>query len=457
MLVTCAACHGARLGPKGVGSAAAREPDSAPRTAAADPGTGSATLACRVVDSGGHPIEGATVEFVHVLTSLIKSHSEYGPYLQLGKKVHDALERTVASGMTDENGEVTSVLPCGRPFEVRVRHAGWVSPIATNRQAGERVQVVMTRPGAIAGVCSESVGGGPITTGAVSLSRREGWFWMDVCTATISADGSYRADGLLPGWYTARAEWTESPSDGVAVIEGGTRIVNLSVKPPSGAHPPPSDSTRGQDGPGRLAPGRIVRGRLVTPDGQPASGAYVAAVHRSFHVDAGTFELRETRSHVDGSFELTDLDRRFRHTLCAWTIDQAPLFFDLPAEERSRDEWDVGALTFVPAATLSGTVVASDGAALPGVRVTLLGRSLPQAGPLRNGADGEYDPFRDRRSLHTDESSRFVLIDLSPGRYVLTFEAEQACNVFEMGVVIDAGATHSLGAIPMPDDFLARH
>jgi len=418
-----------------------------------------ATLACRIVDSSGQPIVGATVEVVHVLTSLIKSCTGAGAYYQVGARVHQPVERTVAEGETDENGEFVSTLSRGRAFEVRCRAEGRVATVETNRYAGERVEVVLYRPGVIEGHVRSSFDQTPITSGRVCLSRRGPWYWTDEGAVDISADGTYRAVGLQPGWYTVRAEWKEAPSDGFDVPEGGVQAVDVNARPPTAGHSvTPDDPTRIRRAPSAAT--RTVRGRVLGPDGEPAGEVYVAAVFRIFGIDTGTFELRETKSLADGSFELAGLDAGKRHTLCAWREDCAPLFFDMPAEERSKNEWDVGALAFARASSLAGTVVASDGSPLPGVALTLSGLSEPQKEPPLTGPDGkrlryamEYSHFRDARSLHADENGRFVVIDLAPGRYSLRFGAKRLRNDVTREVVVEAAETE-LGPLAMPANFL---
>jgi len=421
-----------------------------------------AVLVCRAVDSSGQPVAGATVEVVHVLTRQVKSYFESRKYSQVGASTHEPVERTVASGRTDESGEFAVKLPRGRPFEVRPRADGWVAKTETNRYAGERVEVVMYRPGAITGIV-RTVNDMPIRSGSVVLSRQGSWYWSTICACPITADGTYRAEGLLPGRYTVTAEWSDV-SDGVDVAEGETREVNLKTKPPPVQRDIALDDARRKPTKeALLAPERTVRGRLLDPEGKPVGEARVAAVSRSYHVDAGSFELRETTSLEDGSFELAGLQARRRHTLCAWKENWAPLFFDMPAEERSKNEWDVGALTFARPGGLSGSVVGEDGLPLSGVEIRLNGAAEPQAEPALNGPDGkpllnvwEYTHFRDGRSLRTDEKGGFLMIDLAPGRYSLHFGPRRPGIESGLELEIAQGEVKQLGAITLPASVLDR-
>ena len=173
----------------------------------------------------------------------------------------------------------------------------------------------------------------------------------------------------------------------------------------------------------------------------------MASVCTSFHVDTGWFELRETESREDASFELTDLLADEHHTLCAWKEGLAPLFFDMPREERTKNDWDVGVLRFARPASLGGTAVSADGSVLAGVRIRLngLGESVLEKGD---------QAFRDARGLRTDDDGRFLATDLAPGRYTLTFAARRMRNDFSTEVVVAEADEKRLGRITMPANFL---
>src|SRR5262249_10738229 len=158
----------------------------------------------------------------------------------------------------------------------------------------------------------------------------------------------------------------------------------------------------------------------------------------------------------DGAFELKGLDAAHRHTLCAWSEGWAPLFFDLPAEERSKNEWDVGVLTFVRAGALTGTALDSGGSPLPGVEMRLSGISEPQREPPLE-RDGkplrwplEYEHLRDYRSFHADEHGRFVVSDLAPGRYRLMIGAKR----FTTEVEVVGARENALGPINVTADIV---
>lgn len=235
----------------------------------------------------------------------------------------------------------------------------------------------------------------------------EGRLLLDVGKAESGEDGSFRVSGLEPipcdltvrkeGFIEGRAWKVPAPSDNVVLI---------------------------------LEPGSAVAGRIVGPDGSPVAAAEVTLAPEKdagrgrnlmaimLGEDADLFANRGRRasSGDDGRFRIAGL-RPETYILAVDAEGFAPLERSVPV---SGEVASLGDIVLARGRTISGIVIASDGATVAGARVWV---PAPAKGGMV-GIPGLGGDTRAASETKSDEGGRFVLERLAEGRFEVKASAE---------------------------------
>ncbi|MEO1082825.1 MAG: carboxypeptidase-like regulatory domain-containing protein [Acidobacteriota bacterium] len=272
-------------------------------------------------------------------------------------------------------GEVYDDIPCS-PFGDCPVNQG--TPIAVELgQTVEVEEIGLTLGGSVTGRVVDRRTGAPLSFAEVALQRNDdfGTFF----TAFTGQDGTYRAEGLPAGTYTA---WTQifGPYRNQA-FDG----VDCQQCPPPEATPLVVEEAQTRDGIDfRVARLGAILGTVEDTEGNPASGQVVVAfepetglVNAVFSNPDGSYSLGATDPGryfvVAGEIGLGLVPELFREVPCIESV-----FGDCDFNRGERVEVELEEtitdidFTLSPGATISGRVtVAGEGTPVDAVRVTL--------------------------------------------------------------------------------------
>jgi hypothetical protein len=417
------------------------------------------SLRGRTVDSRDRPVPGAE----------IRAMGRPAADLAFIDREYQEEERETVRTQSGDQGEFEMRLPVGRPHDLRVDAKGFAEAMARWVYAGQDVTVVLLRGASIHGTVRRKQDLAPVAGAEVRVfSSTDVQLWK----GTTDGEGRYSVADLYPGdvvlLVIPEQERAESLSlhleEGEAVpcdvevsigsvvtgavrdkatglpIEGAeigawsfdAKVVRTDasgsyalpgvINAPnvrlcaraSGygryeilVHPGEGDVVRADF---ELTRGRTARGRVVSRDGAPVAGAYVAAASQT---RSDRWLVRSDwvskRTASDGRFELTGLRTDQPHLLVvhqerlATTVSKG---FDTGAGNTI----DLGDIVLPAAASLGGAVVTQDGEPIQGIFVTL---DPP-------GAEG-YDFMNrfDHREIQTGVEGSFHFADLAPGKCFL--------------------------------------
>lgn len=421
-----------------------------------------------VVDQDGRRIAGARLRVCRDPTSGYAI-----PDLEYG-----AIRTEVAQAVSDAAGEFAIRLRPGVAVELHARAPDFAPTLLTNRYAGERVTVKLTKGARIEGRVLQA-SGSAVVAASVRVVCFDGVSATDLCAVTTDTDGTFEAGPLAAGtvrleveprdappppWQTLRLEpgattrVTCTVGDGVTlrghVVDAatGTPIAGAEVglgwtfrrrteTDAQGQYQMRGFAREGYDicvraeGFGRarkmlgaaeggavvvdfaLRPGRRVVGRVVDPEGAPCPEVYVAAAATVLTNGLGDTDWRAARTAVDGRFELTDLAPERGHTLFLKRDGFATVAYALPARARQESPFDAGTLQLQPAATLRGVLVGTDGLPVPDGLVELSGVNADFGRLAEDGATRARELLD--RSVRTDDLGRFTFADLAAGSYTV--------------------------------------
>jgi protocatechuate 3,4-dioxygenase beta subunit len=190
------------------------------------------------------------------------------------------------------------------------------------------------------------------------------------------SDGSFRAEGVLPGTYGIRAEATDAAMTVISetVTVGRSDVQDVKVV---------------------LGRGAIIAGKVLSADGRPAAQVRIGA-----RVKGGRSFLRPVSSADDGSFRLAGVGGG------PVTIDARSAVGGIAQAEVppvAPGQTATVTLRLGPAPSLTGTVKRPDGRPAAGVAVAVTGQ----------GPGLAYD------STNTDTEGSFTITSLPPGRYTV--------------------------------------
>lgn len=178
-----------------------------------------------------------------------------------------------------------------------------------------------------------------------------------------------------------------------------------------------------------------VHGRILTPDGKPQAGVYVAVVG----VHDREIAWLPMRTGVDGWFRIDSLDRRGDGFLLVRCDGFASAVYGLP---RAEDGIKVGDLQLQAAQVVRGVVRDRDGRPVPNARVLLNGRNADHdrlAAGMGNWS--RVDLYLAERVVRADGNGNFAFGDVPVGKYLLGFDARPK-TVTPAGAIeveVDAG------------------
>lgn len=255
--------------------------------------------------------------------------------------------------------------------------------------------------------------------------------WMSDRRAVSAADGSYVLEGLLPGQHDLRAIGErDTVLRAERVLQTGERAVWDPV----------------------VDVGASIRVRLLAPDGAPLAGWGVAA-----STDAGEFpgeELLVARTDEQGRRRIAELEAGVPHAVTAYAPDARGRLTALPALRVLDVLPGAGELELrlrpdqIPSATLEGSWVGADGAALAGELLAL-------EPVVEDGAEGE--DWEGEATAEVDERGRFRFDALPAGAYrLLTASGPPPIGVRLGAYDLGAGQRLDVGTLVRPAASLSR-
>jgi len=253
------------------------------------------------------------------------------------------------------------------------------------------VEIRMHPQGSLAGLVVDSQGQ-PVTAfdvqGKTARRKMDGPVPIGPSQRTVSPDGSFRVEGLDPGWACVDV-WAQgyalTSSDRVRVGQG-EHVTGLVV---------------------RLVRGASLSARVVDETGAPVAGAKIT-LFLNHEPDADFLRddpadnprLKSTRTDKDGLFRLEDLSP-LTYQVEVDHPDHARLRQNDIVVEAEKDN-DAGTLVATRSASVRGAALDTGGNSLPGARVTLT---------LVNGPS---------REVRADGKGRYLFPRVPPGDYTLT-------------------------------------
>jgi protocatechuate 3,4-dioxygenase beta subunit len=191
-----------------------------------------------------------------------------------------------------------------------------------------------------------------------------------------------------------------------------------------------------------LAPGRRATGRVLAPDGTPVERAYVAAVTDDDASEVWRFDWRSARTAQDGTFELRDLRADAPYALLVRKASFATLTRELGTAEPG--DLALGDLFLARPASLEGRVVDASGAGRE-AWIDLLGPREPGT-PLESATDVYFG----WRSLETDDDGVFRCTDLAAGSYELRVATRAGARTAKFGVELREGEARTDLELALP-------
>jgi protocatechuate 3,4-dioxygenase beta subunit len=188
----------------------------------------------------------------------------------------------------------------------------------------------------------------------------------------------------------------------------------------------------------RLFPGRSIKGTVLHGTGNPAVGAYVAAVASK---DLGMLEQIDWQSaHCDpeGNFVIHDVRADIPHVLQIRDQGFGSLLYELPATENKQAEIDLGILYLPPAGWIAGRVHDESDQGIANLEIQLTGWN-DDRGKFGRPIDRELNVYLGKTALRTDDLGRFRFPDLAPGTYTLEISRSGKQQIEPLKIGVDSG------------------
>jgi hypothetical protein len=185
--------------------------------------------------------------------------------------------------------------------------------------------------------------------------------------------------------------------------------------------------------------GRTALGRIVSVEGSPIPGVYVAMVSDNAGPEHKSKDWRSAISDENGRFRVGGLDRGGDHAALFQSPGRATLVYDLPSNEHASEEVDLGEIVMSSAGAIAGRANDARGAPLSGIRVRLIGTN-PDRGMFWPGkGPGHVSALLERRESQSDPNGRFYFADLALGHYDLETVVAFGTQPETTGVDVTAG------------------
>lgn len=379
------------------------------------------SVAGKVVEADGSPVEGATVSVRPSSTGWLAMMDMNLP----------GSARTDAKGAFSFEG-----LPAGTRWEARAEKDGFSDgkSRAVDLERGDRIADLDVRLDAAATLAFRLIDerGEPLTEAQVSVEaaskapagprgRRGGPRFgggVDEDQIDVGKDGRFRVRGLDGGTFDV----TVSPADGVDIEREGVKLTAAETA---------------DLGTLKVVEGSRIAGTITDRTGEPVAGAEIQA----FWIDGDSPRGRNAKSKADGTYKLGGLGDA--------PLQQVRVRADGFAESRKQavTPGDEG-VDFVLEKTASviGKVVNADGTVPPAFRV--------QAHPEAKAGEGmfgiRFRSFRDDKPF-TDPAGNFRVDDVEPGKVTVEATAIGRAPARKAGVDVASEAIVDVGTLVLED------
>ncbi len=163
---------------------------------------------------------------------------------------------------------------------------------------------------------------------------------------------------------------------------------------------------------------RSCRGVVVSQDGAPIAGAYVAAAAADFDARGELQRIDWPAAQTDSSgvFEIEGLRADVAHSLLVRKQGFGARVFEFPATESDAPQLDLGEIRLAAELEIGGTVRLESGAPLPGLKLALRGANADR-GRWSLAERPMLDTYVAERDGRSDALGRFSFRELSAGAY----------------------------------------
>ncbi|TAH39369.1 MAG: carboxypeptidase regulatory-like domain-containing protein [Planctomycetota bacterium] len=420
-----------------------------------------------VLDPKDQPLPGAEV---------LVSHAPAAGFGTLDLEYRD-VRRLIASSRTDTRGEFRFPLESGPPYELDVRAPGLCTPRLVERHPGEYLEIRMSPAASLAGRVTRASDGEAVPDAYVRLFRYGGH--REEYAKITHDDGTYRFADLAagiwmmellpealqpPSWTEVRLEAGGETRRDFALAEGeqivGVVIDAQTQRPIAGAEISESwtfDRVTRSDEDGSFvlagagsedfyelnarAPGygrnemslqehkerpvqvriELIRahgasGRVLSVEGLPMAGVYVAAAASGWLHDVQGIDWQTARTQEDGRFEIAGLRADAHHVLFVRHEGFATLVYEFPRSEQKPAMVDLGDIVLPRGGQIAGVVVDGSEAPVPDAEVTVYGNNADRD-RLGQGIDQDVNYYVSTREGRTDTRGRFRFSDLAAGQF----------------------------------------
>ena len=335
-----------------------------------------------------------TLRRAHPLTGVVLAEPDGEPLsgaLVIAEPLDQGNDGSSTVSGSDGHFSIADVAPGA--YGLTATHAGYTH--ANTRTWADKpdapVEIRLHPQGSLAGIVVNAQGQ-PVTAfdvqGKTARRKMDGPVPIGPSQRTVSPDGSFRVEGLDPGWACVDV-WAQgyalTSSDRVRVGQG-EHVTGLVVK---------------------LVHGASLSARVVDETGAPVAGAKIT-LFLNHEPDADFLRddpadnprLKSTRTDSDGRFRLEDLSP-LTYQVEVDHPDHARLRQNDIVVEAEKDN-DAGTLVAARSGSVRGAALDTGGNSLPGARVTLT---------LVNGPS---------REVRADGKGRYAFPRVAPGDYTLT-------------------------------------
>jgi RNA polymerase sigma factor (sigma-70 family) len=391
----------------------------------------------------------------------------------------------LAEQLTRTDGTYSFRLRRGSLVDLHVQASGFVSQTIPSAQAGERLDIALTKGGidlTVEVLDEEGEALEGATVRVFTLSNEPAATVHH--TGVTDADGRSRFPGIRPSLPLQTHAWKTGVSDSAWVAfttpTSGTHTVTVRLPPGRILHGKITDAATGRpvagavigknrsqqdavrsgpDGTWRLSgwtgattreiaftaegygrthvtvgdrevidvalePGDTVVGRLVDSSGSPIVVAQVSAIARRRTETSSDFSFGHDVSDEEGRFRVTSLRHDMAHTLVIFAEGLGRTMIDISPHPEWPGVVDLGDVLVHAGHSIEGIVRDSNGVPVPCIAVTLVGANAD-----RNRLRGQPSPdisFCESEHRRTDDIGRFRFPDLAPGTYTITAEPPRA-------------------------------